>query len=87
MTDKTCASCRFAGLQRDNEVWDPTADGGDGALVTTEHVRCTLIVHGNGSDEKRATPGTIAYVADGSGYAATLMVLPTFGCVLHEAQP
>lgn len=48
----------------------------------------TKIIHGNryisefGEAVKRfAEP---AVVTDGSGFAARLMVLPTFGCALHE---
>jgi hypothetical protein len=56
--------------------------------VESEHHACARIIHGNryisefGEAVKRfAEP---AVVTDGSGFAARLMVLPTFGCALHE---
>lgn len=49
------------------------------------HYSCVKIVHGNPSGD---TPNEhdLAAVLDGSGYAARLVVLPTFGCVLHESK-
>jgi len=54
--------------------------------VETEHGTCTRIVHGNNwkSTHEAATATEPAAVVDGSGYAARLVVLPSFGCVLHE---
>lgn len=53
----------------------------------TEHRSRVRILHGNGDlefepYEKSARES--ALVVDGSGYSARLIVLPTFGCVLHE---
>jgi len=59
--------------------WDPAAE----ERVETQHQTCARIVHGNGGD----SPGVaheLAVVVDGSGYAARLCVLPTFGCALWE---
>ena len=72
---KTCATCRFKAANRKKEV----------------HATCMRIHHvyevpdpvspgllgGDPSNEK-------AVVTDASGYSARLLVLPTFGCVLHE---
>lgn len=78
---KTCATCRFLGDA------DPVARYSDEEPFEefSEHRRCVRIIHGNRnmrpSNEVFAEP---AVVTDGSGYAASLCVLPTFGCVLHE---
>ena len=83
---KTCATCRFFGSQMGVTFWDPDTND----MVGTEHHACARIIHGNGAGEDRAAR-ELAVVTDGSGYAARLQVLPTFGCVLHEdadkAQP
>lgn len=72
----TCATCRFMAAERDYRA---------------EHHSCVRIIHGNGygerEDGRHVDPAKEpAYVVDGSGYAARLCVLPTFGCVLHEAK-
>lgn len=51
----------------------------------TEHRSCVRIIHGNAdSSSETQSASEPAVVIDGSGYAARLIVLPTFGCVLHE---
>ncbi len=68
---KTCATCRFMAAERDRMSDE----------ITVAHRSCVRIIHGNfDSDAEKE----IATVVDGSGYAARLCVLPTFGCVLHE---
>jgi len=55
--------------------------------VVTEHRTCARIIHGNSHakiDDDQRVKTEPALVTDGSGYAARLVVLPTFGCVLHE---
>ena len=37
-----------------------------------------------GSQQRKELATDAAVVTDGSGYAARLRVLPTFGCTLHE---
>jgi hypothetical protein len=73
---KTCATCRFAAPARPDRLRLLSE------LHDSPHQHCVRIIHGNRDDE--ATADTVAFVADGSGYAAALLVLPTFGCVLHE---
>lgn len=81
---KTCATCRFmAGPRADAglDYWDEDACD----MVSTEHRSCVRIIHGNATAEtRRRAANEPAAVVDGSGYAARLIVLPTFGCVLHE---
>ncbi len=83
---KRCGTCRFFGSERGVYVHD----GGESA-----HHSCVRIIHGNGypddpdpEDIDAQHTGDVmtelAVVTDGSGYAARLCVLPTFGCVLHE---
>ena len=48
----------------------------------SSHHRCIRILHGNGS--RPHVEGEPALIHDGSGYAATLWTLPTFGCALFE---
>lgn len=54
----------------------------------SSHGTCVRIVHGNGYREDTppwpAVKQAPAVVIDGSGYAARLLVLPSFGCTLHE---
>ena len=90
----TCATCRFLAAPRDSydehggvHVYDPTYDGDDEQV--TSHRTCVRIIHGNGNagigvDALSRMNAEPALVTDGSGYAARLVVLPTFGCVLHE---
>lgn len=70
---KTCDTCRFAAAPR---------------YPDTQYRSCVRILHGNGGDhdhlELHPDREQRAIVVDGSGYAARLLVLPTFGCVLHE---
>jgi hypothetical protein len=86
---KTCATCRFMGSSRGIEAWDDDADSpfGKGDTRETGHHTCTRVIHGNsGGRPFAAISAEPAVVTDGSGYAARLCVLPTFGCVLHEAK-
>jgi hypothetical protein len=48
------------------------------------HRTCTRIIHGNSWDAPDDADKQLALVTDGSGFAARLIVLPTFGCLLHE---
>jgi len=82
-----CATCRFMAEPRSGtiETWDDEAE----TSYESEHRTCTRIIHGNGYKERLDHSRTFqepALVTDGSGYAARLVVLPTFGCVLHEAK-
>lgn len=82
---KTCSTCRFMATSRD--------DGGltwfdsDYNEHTSDHATCVRVIHGNRGDQTDKTAKEPAVVVDGSGYAARLLVLPTFGCVLHEEKP
>ncbi len=72
----SCRTCRFMAA--------PRSKG--------EHGTCVRIIHGNGDcetwDDRTADPDKeLAYVTDGSGYSARLLVLPSFGCALHELGP
>lgn len=88
-----CESCRFF-LALDEESND-----GDGyiygAAVTfwdsenersesSKHGTCVRIIHGNKDSRNESAIHEPAVVTDGSGYAAALRVLPSFGCVLWE---
>jgi hypothetical protein len=78
---KTCATCKYLGGLAEMSVPD---DNGD--YQYTEHRRCARIIHGNGHDLMLSTVlAEPALVTDGSGYAARLIVLPTFGCALHAS--
>lgn len=84
---RRCATCRFFGSPAGIDgAYDESADSDDG---TTEHHYCARIIHGNSGEHyfsKLAVEPAV--VTDGSGYAARLRVLPTFGCTLHEqAEP
>lgn len=90
MSTPTCASCRFFGTRAGVEVWDDDFDLGDGygpgEMRETDHHYCARIIHGNGHGNRFHTVSTEpAVVTDGSGYAARLRVLASFGCLLHEA--
>ncbi len=79
----TCSTCRFFGARGGVEIWDDEYDGGD--LRETDHHACARIIHGNGQQrDYRKVNSEPAIVTDGSGYAARLRVLPSFGCALHE---
>ncbi len=80
---KNCATCKFMGAERGEAFF---ADDDADSLTQSAHHSCVRIIHGNrhGDSGLRATMNEPAIVTDGSGYAARLMVLPTFGCVLHE---
>ena len=58
--------------------------GDDDDYEETSHHNCARIIHGNGSDMSPDVALEPAVVTHGSGYAARLKVLPTFGCILHE---
>lgn len=88
---KTCATCRFmAAPRRDYDGFAVPSFYSDetGEVESAYRATCVRIVHGNARvnnlDEWKAREATPAVVVDGSGYAARLLVLPTFGCVLHE---
>lgn len=82
----TCSTCRFMAAERGLEFFED-----DGSERVTGHRSCVRIIHGNGEAKydrgfERLAPEP-ALVTDGSGYAARLIVLPTFGCTLHEPLP
>lgn len=71
--DKRCETCRFMAAERD--PWRPQRT-------------CVRVIHGNHYEvDDNIAEKELAIVTDGSGYAARLLVLPTFGCVLHEPHP
>lgn len=89
---KHCETCRFMAAEREDR-WDdsehPTEPGK--VIGFVEHTRrtCVRIIHGNSSKagyvgDAEPTTAQPAMVVDGSGYSARLLVLPMFGCVLHE---
>lgn len=95
---KACHTCRFFAAPRDeyeaedigHSLGAPETD--DFSYATTGHGTCVRIIHGNRCEPRlhsegraiRRAASELAVVTDGSGYAARLLVLPTFGCVLHE---
>ena len=76
----TCSTCRFFGAKAYIEAWDEDADD----YVKVPFHRCARIIHGNDGKRAHVLRKENAVVTDGSGYAARLCVLPTFGCNLHE---
>ena len=87
---KTCATCRFFGSPAPL-TWFIYAEGEDASADEdgeSEHHYCARIEHGNGgtSQQTKRLGTDLAVVTDGSGYAARLRVLPTFGCALYEAK-
>lgn len=77
---QTCSTCRFMAASRD-DTWD------DDGLEIWPLVRstCVRIIHGNLTISNPVpSEQQPAMVVDGSGYSARLLVLPTFGCILHE---
>lgn len=79
----TCASCKFFGSEMSLNGFDYETD----VELETGHHACARIIHGNsGDDPMSKVAKELAVVTDGSGYAARLRVLSSFGCVLHEAK-
>lgn len=83
---KNCKSCRFFAAPRGKserfgscvKIIHGNGDGnwrGSDGMPTDEELSAAKWV----DPEKE-----LAYVVDGSGYAARLKVKPDFGCVLHE---
>lgn len=83
---RTCQTCRFFGARMGIEAWDEDYEGpcGRGDTRETDRHACARIIHGNDGKRFPTIKDEPAVVTDGSGYAARLRVLPTFGCVLHE---
>lgn len=75
---KTCQTCRFFGAPMGVLAWI------DDEERETEHHACARIVHGNDGCRFPHVANEPAIVTDGSGFAARLRVLPSFGCALHE---
>ena len=77
----TCATCRFFGSAAPLDWYDDAEEE-----HASEHHYCARVQHGNGGSayQRETLAKDAAVVTDGSGYAARLRVLPTFGCVLHE---
>lgn len=80
-----CGTCKYFGPE----------------IITTGHLHdddndkptgyhaCEFIKHGNGSAHDYDEPplgSVLAYVEDGSGYHAALIVTTDFGCVTWEAK-
>lgn len=80
---KTCSTCRFFAAESHIEAWDEDADD----YVEIPFHACTRIIHGNDGKRADVLRAQEAVVTDGSGYAAKLCVLPSFGCTLHEDLP
>ncbi len=88
---KTCSTCRFLGSPAPL-TWFIYGEGkGESEDEDGEsaHRLCARIEHGNGGSgqQTKKLASDPAVVTDGSGYAARLRVLPTFGCTLHESVP
>lgn len=78
-----CETCRFMAEPRGRDF---IGDEGQEDR-STEHRSCVRILHGNGDlqfEPYEKSAREPALVVDGSGYAARLIVLPSFGCTLHE---
>lgn len=79
-----CSSCKYMAAPRGLVKYIEDADGMYVGESQSAHRTCTRILHGNGGDHEHMVDSEPALVVDGSGYAARLIVLPTFGCNLHE---
>ena len=89
---KTCETCRFMAAERASQ----SKGDGFGYMYDEDYVNvkdsghrtCVRIIHGNSNrhNSDEVVLKELAVVTDGSGYAARLAVLPSFGCVLHEAK-
>jgi hypothetical protein len=87
-----CEHCRFFlpghGLDCLDEHFHPTDGPPEYEPRETDHGACARIIHGNASGcYYSKVSNEPAIVTDGSGYAAQLRVLPSFGCVLFEVKP
>lgn len=95
---KTCATCRF--MAADRYGIDGSSSGHNtcvriihGNAGSGYYINCPVYDDGTreSADEEanaRVHPNKEpAAVLDGSGYAARLVVLPSFGCILHEDRP
>lgn len=69
-----------------NAHWLDVYEPEDEDMHETTHHACLRIIHGNGGAHYHAVKDEPALTADGSGYSARLIVLPTFSCALHEAK-
>lgn len=80
MVPPTCGTCRWLGREY------PLLWSGEGEDEPTGHRRCLRVIHGNdcSADETASRRNEPAAVVDGSGYAASLVVLPSFSCALWE---
>jgi len=86
---KTCETCRFFGSPAPLTWFVYAERGHEDEEGESAHRLCARIEHGNGGSglETKKLATDLAVVTDGSGYAARLRVLPTFGCMLHEPTP
>lgn len=82
----TCATCRFFGARAPLAHFSGFPDDRPDDFLgrESEHHYCARIIHGNAGGLGPTVLQEPAVVTDGSGYAARLRVLPSFGCVLHE---
>ena len=93
---KTCVNCRFYNRKGSNAVranWRGDVHEGYKevelqlvAPLPTDRKRCLKIEHGDGltSNSPADAEQSLAFLSDGSGYAAGMWVSPNFGCVLFE---
>jgi hypothetical protein len=80
-----CSTCRFFGGPASIDAG--CGEGDDYYERESGHHACVRIIHGNASGGVDVSLlNEKAVVTDGSGYAAKLRVLPTFGCALHEVK-
>ena len=78
-----CKDCRFIGHDRPL-TWYGDGENNDWNEHASEHRLCTRVIHGNDYGMGRKAGNELATVVDGSGYSASLCVLPDFGCALFE---
>ncbi len=83
-----CATCIFWSVSPAFSAGGPCGPDKD-----LPHHRCVRIIHElglryvTGDATPEADASTQAFLNDGSGYAAALHTLPTFGCTLWEQKP
>ena len=78
----TCNDCKFWNRKGDPHI--AYVEENDYAGVDMPQRKCLNIIHGNSYEGAKEMATAPAAVLDGSGYAASLWTLPTFGCNAFE---
>lgn len=79
-----CVTCKFFGEANHLDDWNEKGESRE-----TKHHICDKVIHINASSNwvnhgYNKGRDDLAVVIDGEGYIAKLLVLPDFGCILHQ---